>query len=254
MNQTARRQASGGRKRPTSSGPSAEKPVEGPDIGRKRKPSKKQPPSLRFAVLLLVGGLLLVIIMIAVGHGCIAGRVAGVAQDVRFVVNDDELNGMTVVDEREFWIDATDPYYSDSVKVSGRPYEVKRGDIILFTATGRMIWDRRLQGTPYEVVTPNGVSWEPASLPAAKRPSQFKAKHAALASLIGVVGDGLEYDKEGRPHVVKGTRHFAIGSLSRFAMPKDGTLYLAINERWIRPAWHDNAGQWTVTVKVWRRV
>ncbi len=171
--------------------------------------------------------------------------IADKGADIWVVNNPDEVTGRIVMN-KEGSLDATHPFYTTTT------VEFKKGDYVQISATGKVIGDPVLKGTANWVVGPDGVSYAPDQISPLRRPGQFRLKHAAMFSLIGAIGTGLEYNKRGEPKVVGGTKHFAIGSHLTFKAPCDGKLYLALNERWRRAAWNDNYGSVVVNTKVWR--
>lgn len=108
--------------------------------------------------------------------------------------------------------------------------QLKAGDKVVFDAEGKIFWDPEV---PEPEVGPEGASWTPATV---GHPEEFLLLDFPIAALIGKIGDQV----------------FGIGKHAEISIAQDGSLHLAINERWKEGCWDDNGGSFKVKVEVER--
>ena len=199
------------------------------------------------------GLLILLILTIIFVAGFLLGRgflATDSGREIRYIAQHETriIHEYPVVHDSTYTFDLHEPYYAVQVALP-----LLKGDIIEVEADGKGLWDHRMKGTEYVYASPSGTGYD-VKISDAKSPSDFKIQDAPIASLIGVIGDEVRWDKNAVAYIDDGTDHFFIGEARIFETPRNGRLFLAMNERWANPSnWErDNFGEWMIHVTVRR--
>jgi hypothetical protein len=157
-----------------------------------------------------------------------------------------DFAGTTVMTSDTLAFSCRDPYFK-----TPEP-KWQAGDIIEIRASGAGGFDRVFRARSSDRISPNGYRMLAKDWKGPGGGGTFPMKNAAIAALIGAFGV-VEYDEMRVPHV-RGTPFFFIGEEAYVRVPDDvePKLHLALNEQWIRPAWEDNWGSFTVILTVHR--
>ena len=202
-----------------------------------------------------IGLLILLILAVIFVAGFLLGRgflASASGREIRYIAQQDTriIRGYPVVHDSTYVFDMHQPYYPVTVA-----FPLLKGDIIEVEADGKGLWDHGMKDSKYVFASPSGAGNDVKFIEDPKRPSDVKLKNAPVASLIGVIGDEVRWDKNAVAYVERGTDHFFIGDARIFETPRNGRLFFAMNERWTNPSdWdRDNVGAWMIHVKVRRR-
>lgn len=160
-----------------------------------------------------------------------------------------DTSGLTCILTDTVRVLVTKPFYT-----TWQSDSLRSGDLVAFKAEGIYGCDRfyRYRGEG-DNVGPQGFTKRPIDLNSAARKPGFPLETAPLWALVAGFGK-LEYDEHRTPTLV-GSEHFLVGREAYVRVPEGVTpkLHLALNERWIEPAWNDNKGRVTAYIRVYRK-